>query len=174
MLNLLACLLIPALVAACGSVQPDSRPAGSLPPITQEAEVLGVIRALFEGMRQIDTVAIRASFHPEARLVTTGEENGRPSVRVVPIDRFIESVASAEGYLDEQTYDPIVHIDGNLAQVWTFYTFDLAGTFSHCGTDAFLLVRTDAGWKIIHVADTRYESPNVCSELGPVDVTGRR
>ncbi|MGH7481959.1 MAG: nuclear transport factor 2 family protein [Longimicrobiales bacterium] len=170
MRNLLVGLLTCVLAGACVSTTPQTRPAGSIPPVTQEAEVLGVIRGLFDGMRQADTVAIRASFHPEARLVTTGEQDGRPTVQIIPIDRFIASIASAQGYLDERTYDPVVHIDGNLAQVWTFYTFDLAGTFSHCGTDAFLLVRTDAGWKIINVADTRYQDPGICADLAPVDV----
>jgi hypothetical protein len=39
-------------------------------------------------------------------------------------------------------------VQGSIAQVWTRYDFHNNGTFSHCGIDAFNLVKTDDGWKI--------------------------
>jgi len=41
-----------------------------------------------------------------------------------------------------------------VAQVWTEYAFYLNKEFSHCGIDAFQLVK-DKEWKIIHLIDTR-------------------
>ena len=35
-----------------------------------------------------------------------------------------------------------------IATVWTPYDFWIDGKFSHCGIDAFDLVKTDEGWKI--------------------------
>lgn len=47
-------------------------------------------------------------------------------------------------------------MDGDFAQVWAKYAFYLGRQFSHCGVDAFHLVRNAQDeWKIFHLADTR-------------------
>lgn len=56
---------------------------------------------------------------------------------------------------EERLLDYMVQIDGNLAHVWTPYEFWFNGTFSHCGANAFTLAKTDDGWKIIHIIDSR-------------------
>jgi len=61
----------------------------------------------------------------------------------------------------------VVQVRGNLAQVWTEYDFHLDGKFTHCGIDAFTLVRVNGDWKI---AGTSYTvEPTGCkpSPLGP-------
>jgi hypothetical protein len=57
--------------------------------------------------------------------------------------------------LDEKVFTPIVQIDGDLASVWTFYTLHIGEQFSHCGIDAFMLLRVAGQWKIVSLADTR-------------------
>ncbi len=120
-----------------------------------ERAVLDVVQRLFDGMRTADSVLVRSVFHPDARLISTGMRNGEPAVGVIPIDGFVQAVGGAEAVWDEKIFDPQVRIDGNLAQVWTEYTFHAGERFSHCGVDAFLLARTTDGWKIASLADTR-------------------
>jgi len=48
-----------------------------------------------------------------------------------------------------------VRIDGNVAQVWAYYTFHRNTTFSHCGIDAFMLAKVGSTWKITQLADSR-------------------
>lgn len=122
---------------------------------TAEAEVLAVVDALFDAMRAKDAEALAAVFHPEARLVTTGEREGRPVIRFAPAGDFVRGVSGAPGSLDETTFDPEVRIEDRLATVWTRYEFRLDGELSHCGVDAFQLFRDEEGWKIFQVADTR-------------------
>jgi hypothetical protein len=62
--------------------------------------------------------------------------------------------AKAGDVWHEKMIDPEVKIDGTIAQVWTYYTFHLNDTFSHCGTDAFMLVKVGGSWKITQLADT--------------------
>lgn len=138
---------MPALAAAL-LVQPAAAQA-------PEDDVLEVVTRLFDGMRAADTTAMRSTFHPDVRLVSTGTREGQPVAMVVPVEQWLEGVAGAGEVLDERLYDPQVRIDGNLATVWTFYTLHVGDRFSHCGVDAFHLVRTADGWKIIEVADTR-------------------
>jgi hypothetical protein len=56
---------------------------------------------------------------------------------------------------NERIYDPEVRIDGNVAQVWAYYTFHMNSTFNHCGVDAFMLVKLGTAWKITQLADTQ-------------------
>ena len=56
---------------------------------------------------------------------------------------------------NERIFDPEIRIDGNVAQVWAYYTFHRNSTFSHCGVDAFMLVKIGASWKITQLADSR-------------------
>ncbi|HXF95658.1 MAG TPA: nuclear transport factor 2 family protein [Gemmatimonadales bacterium] len=116
---------------------------------------LATVERLFAAMRQRDTAAMRALFDSTARLISTGDRNGQPVLRVIPIDRWIESVGRAAQELDERIWDPVVEVDGNLATVWVKYEFLAGGRFSHCGVDAFQLFRSSTGWKIVHLADTQ-------------------
>ena len=98
-----------------------------------EAAVQATITQLFDGMRAKDTTAIRATMHPEARLMTTLNQNGQRSVQEAPISQFLASVAGAPVELDEQIPDAYpVHVDDGLAVAWTPYEFYAGGQFSHC------------------------------------------
>lgn len=127
---------------------------GPLQAQGDETAVLRPVLRLFEAMRSKDTAALRAVFHPDARLTATSGR-GSDSVSVVTVDGFVTAVARARVDLDEQIWDWEVRIDGPLAAVWTKYDFMAGGQFSHCGVDAFHLARVGGEWKIVHLADTR-------------------
>jgi hypothetical protein len=118
-------------------------------------DALAVVRRLFDAMRARDSVALRAVFHPEARLMTAFvDREGNPAVRVTPIDRFVTAVGGTTIALDERFWAPEVRVDGGLATVWGPYAFYADGKLDHCGIDAFQLALTTDGWKIIQIADT--------------------
>jgi len=54
----------------------------------------------------------------------------------------------------EKMISPEARISGDMAVVSGRYTFYVGDKFSHCGTDTFNLVRTEAGWKIVQGAFT--------------------
>lgn len=121
-----------------------------------EEAVLAVVEALFDGMREKDEALLRSVWHPEARLQSAGaDDDGNPRVTSTPVESFVASVLSAEAYLDERTFDEEVRVDGNLATAWTPYNIFVDGQFSHCGVDAFQMVRTAEGWRILQLTDTR-------------------
>lgn len=127
-----------------------------------EAEVGAVVRRMFDAMRTKDTTAFRATIAADARLIGTGTNpQGQPVHRAVGMNGFIASIATGPPGLDERIYDPEVRIDQNLATVWTRYDFFVTGNFSHCGYDAFQLIKTRGVWKIAQIADTR-RSPELC------------
>ena len=123
---------------------------------TAEDEVISVVSQLFEGMRTRDAELLKSLFHPDALMTGTGIRDGVYRVSMNPPDGWIESISSFTGdEIDERFYDPVVHVSGPLASVWTEYDLYVGEEFRHCGVDAFHLARTDDGWKIVHIADTR-------------------
>jgi tetratricopeptide (TPR) repeat protein len=81
-------------------------------------------------------------------------------------DAFLQSISNRSGLL-ERMWDPTVMIHGTVAVVWTPYDFHIDGEFSHCGIDAFNMVRTDEGWKIASIVWTVERTGCENSPLGP-------
>lgn len=123
---------------------------------TAEREVLAVVQQLWDGMRTRDTVLLGSLFHPKALLWGVRQrQDGSEVVEPLEAAKFIEAVArSPRGPWIERSFDPRVHIDRTLATVWTDYDFHIGTEFSHCGVDAFQMLRTADGWKIVSLADT--------------------
>lgn len=123
----------------------------------EEKAVIASIQQLFDGMRQADSSMLRNVFHPEARLQSAFiNKEGQSVLRGGDIDKFITQIGTPhdETY-DEQIWSYEVRIDGNLASVWTEYTFYLGEKMSHCGVNAFHLFKGADGWKITQITDTR-------------------
>jgi hypothetical protein len=126
---------------------------------TTEQEVVNVVNRFFDGMRAQDTAMIRSTLFNDVRLVTTAtNREGKPFARAEAIDGFMQAVAKAPGKLDEKIMAPEVRVEDNLATVWTRYELYVNEKYSHCGIDALQLVKTEAGWKIATIADTRRQS----------------
>ncbi len=145
--------LLTALLAAASPAAAQ----GTTPRAGTEHEAVQVVRRMFDAMRARDTAAMRAVFDTNAVLISTANRQGAPVVGYTRIGNFIEGItrAPAGQLLDERIYAPEVRASDNLATVWTEYDFYLGSNFSHCGVDAFMLAKTDAGWKIVSLADTR-------------------
>lgn len=121
------------------------------------AQVLAVVKRLFDGMRAGDSAMVRSVFHKDVRLISAGTRDGKTNVRIEQsVDEFVKAVGSphAEPW-DERTSNEKVMIDGPVASVWTDYTFHLGTKLSHCGIDHFLLLNEEGVWRIIELADTR-------------------
>lgn len=135
---------------------------------TAQKEVRATIQKLFDGMRASDSVLIKSVFHAEARLHTTFTgKDGKPQLRSAEIAKFIAQVgAKHEVMLDERIWNYDIRVDANLATAWTEYTFFLGEKMSHCGVNAFQLVKTEAGWQILNITDTR-RTENCRTEAAP-------
>ena len=156
-------LLIATLFAVpVAAQQPAPQGPPRQPPFAADsAAVMQVVANLFNGMRTRDTALMRAQFHPEAPMRSAA---WRPSpagpVAVIQADGIADWLGGVAGapdtlFLDERLGMPSVQVDGNLASVWVYYEFWLGDRFSHCGADLFTLGRTNDGWKVIFVADSR-------------------
>jgi len=124
---------------------------------TDEAQIKTVINQLFDGMRTTDSTKIRAVVYPNATLKTIFiNKAGKPKLHSDPMEQFIKSTGSEhEGIYDEKIWSYDIKIDGNMATAWTEYTFYYNEDLLHCGVNAFELFKSEKGWKIIGITDTR-------------------
>lgn len=84
------------------------------------------------------------------------QKNAPAELRTGSLDKFLAAVGTPHTDVwDERITFGKVLIDGPLATVWTPYSFYLGNRFSHCGVNSFQLYRSDKGWKIVHLIDTR-------------------
>lgn len=119
--------------------------------------IIAPIKQLFDAMRAGDSTKLRDAFLPDARLMTAyTDKEGIPKVQIETVDNFAKSIGTPHDQVyDEKIWSYDVTLDGNLASVWTEYTFYLGEQQLHCGVNAFQVAKTEKGWKIIHITDTR-------------------
>lgn len=132
----------------------------------QKTEVLAVVNRMFEAMRTNDSTLLKSCFTQDVRMSTIHvESSGLAQVKDGSLVQFLEAVAKPKAVvLNEPIWNEQVQIDGSLASVWVDYAFYLTNTFSHCGVDAFHLVKTADGWKIFNLVDTRRKTDCVVPE----------
>lgn len=125
---------------------------------SEEANVTEVINRLFTGMHNSDSAMVRSAFTKEITSATsTRNKEGNPVLeRDYSIEDFVKAVGrkKAEPWTEE-IWNLKTQIDGDFATVWCDYAFYVGNKFSHCGVDAFQLYKSQDGWKIFHLADTR-------------------
>ncbi len=121
----------------------------------ERASVLATVQKVFDAMRTRDTSLLSVAFDTTARLV--GVRARDSSIALTTPAQFGASLtrAPAGDVWNERIFDPEVRIDGDLAQVWAYYTFHRNKQFTHCGVDAFMLRKLGSQWKITQLADSR-------------------
>lgn len=126
-------------------------------PTPQEVEVIATLSNLFDGIKNGDTSLVKAVFHPYARMFSIRVDgDAQSATSKIEVDRFVAAVgAKGEAKWEEKIWSYDIRIDGPLATAWTEYSFFRNDQLSHCGVNAFQLVRNEDAWKIIQVIDTR-------------------
>jgi hypothetical protein len=121
---------------------------------SDKAAVLSVVQKVFDAMHTRDTSLLSVAFDTSARLVGVGRDS---ALSLTPASRFGAAIvrAPAGDVWTERIFDPEVRIDGDVAQVWAYYTFHRNKEFSHCGVDAFMLHKVGSQWKITQLSDSR-------------------
>ena len=124
---------------------------------TAEDSVKITINKLFDGMKNSDAPLLKAAFADSAILQTIGRNaEGKTVVQNESVSEFADFVSKQpKGAADERIVYDVIKIDGALAMVWAPYKFYFNGVFSHCGVDAFQLVKLNGEWKIQYLIDTR-------------------
>jgi SnoaL-like domain len=126
-----------------------------------EANAREIIDTFFEGFHNGDTLLMKSVMSNDLIMQTTfTDTEGNHRITRENSEGLLDAIADRpeDQKWDERLLDYKIQIDGNLAHVWTPYEFWYNDSFSHCGANAFTLAKTDDGWKIIHLIDSRRKS----------------
>ena len=127
------------------------------------------ITSLFTSMNLGDSAMVHSAFTADATLASIGKDKTGKVVlrRESSVAGFLKAVGTPHKEpWNEPIWDAHIEVDGGFAQVWTKYAFYAGKKFSHCGVDAFHLVKQNGIWKIFHLADTRQtENCNVPTSI---------
>ncbi|TDI37762.1 MAG: nuclear transport factor 2 family protein [Acidobacteria bacterium] len=136
-------------------------------PSAEEKAVLAAVQGFFDSMVTKDAEAAKKILIPEGRLFSVRVQDGKKIVRSSSNQDFIDGLAKSDATWLERMWDPEVRIRGDIATVWTPYDFHINGKFSHCGIDAFDLVKKDGAWMISGGTYTVERTGCTDSPLGP-------
>jgi cytosine/adenosine deaminase-related metal-dependent hydrolase len=122
-------------------------------------EAAAVVEKLFEVMRAKNADAIRGVFQPNGQLTALDKPRdgkGFSTTRNFTADAFAKMISEskAPGEFIEKMPEKQVTIYGDAAVVTGRYTFHVGDKFSHCGVNAFHLVRTEGVWRIANGTST--------------------
>jgi len=136
-------------------------------PELEEAAILAVIDRFMQAISTNDS-ALMAELRIEggstivSRRDPTGGEAPLVTRRV-----FTPSTSSRPSTSKERYWDPVVHVRGGIAVVWTPYEYWADGKSSHCGIDVFDMMKDKGVWKIANAMWT--VEPEACGALRPKD-----
>lgn len=137
--------LVIAMLSAASLLTPIS---AQEPSASERQAVLAVVQTFFDAMAAQDVASMTRIVIPEGRFFAMREQDGKPTVRTFTNAEYLEGLAARKQKVRERMWNPEVRIRGRIASVWTPYDFWTDGKFSHCGIDAFDLIKTDDQWRI--------------------------
>ena len=141
--------------------------AQTTPPNPEDAAILAVIDRFMDAISTNDA-ALMAELRIDGGSTIVSRSNAAdPAAPLVTRRVFTPSASSRPSTGKERYWDPVVHVRGGIAVVWTPYEYWNDGKSSHCGIDVFDLMKDKGVWKIANAMWT--VEPEACAALRPKD-----
>jgi hypothetical protein len=138
-------LLSVATILSCSRTGASDRPDRT----EEERAVLMAVQRFFDTMTSKNAAGARQVLDPEGDFVSVRwNSDGGRVVRRAPNSAYLRGLETETATYLERMWDSEVRVHGPIAIVWTPYDFHIDGKFSHCGIDAFQLLRTETGWTV--------------------------
>lgn len=125
---------------------------------TEEADLRKTIEMFFEGFHRQDSLKIKSVTSENVIMQSIGKgKDGGTELHQNDFSDFLKAIVSIpeEKEFREELHSFSIQVDGDMANVWTPYSFFFDGEFSHCGVNNFQLMRVKEKWKIFYLVDTR-------------------
>lgn len=116
---------------------------------SEEEAVITAVRKFFSAMSARDTSATLEVLLAEGQYFSIREDSSQISIRNTTHTEYLNKLATSKENWLEKMREPKVMVHDRVAILWTKYDFSRSGQFSHCGVDAFSLLKTAEGWKIV-------------------------
>jgi tetratricopeptide (TPR) repeat protein len=154
------------LTSVRGLAKATALAANRRDPQAERDAVLAAAQAVFDAIGSGDAELGAAVLTENATFTGTTETPDGVTHNAMGRDAFLEMIQGRTDML-ERMWEPTVMVHGTVAVVWTRYDFHIGGEFSHCGVDAFNLVRNDEGWRVASIVWTVERTGCAPSPLGP-------
>lgn len=128
-------------------------------------DVLAVVDAALRAVNTGDAALLEQVMLPSAIIVAQNYDKTTDTLktRAMTVAEMSASWrAPGRRPVDERIQYPTVHIQRDLAHVWSPYTIDIEGRRLHCGIDSFGLAKVDGAWRLTSLTWTA--EPNGCAE----------
>jgi hypothetical protein len=141
-------------------------------PNPEEAIILTVVDRFMQAISTNDN-ALMAELRIEGgSTIVSRRDPAGGEAPLVTRRIFTPSTSSRPSTGKERYWDPVVHVRGGIAVVWTPYEYWNDGKSSHCGIDVFDLMKDKGVWKIANAMWT--VEPDACAALRPKDLSKLR
>ena len=126
----------------------------------EKKEIRVTIQNFFKGFHKGDVALLKTTIHKDLYSQTAfvnekGESIITPGSKAYDnLISFAQKVKPTDNYY-EKILSYTIHVDGNLASVWTPYEFYNNQKFSHCGSNSFQLFNNNGNWEIVYLVDNR-------------------
>ena len=135
--------------------------------VSDRDAVLKAMQVFFDTMTARDVEGARKILVPQGRFHAMDTSKPGSEPRSLPNEEYLAQLQQSKQTMRERIWNPEVRVHGPIATVWAPYDFWIDGKYSHCGIDAFDLVKTSDGWKISGGVFTT-EAKCAPSPLGPL------
>ena len=141
--------------------------AQSAAPNPEEAAILTVVDRFMQAI-STNELALLAELRLEGGFtIVSRRDPGGSDAPLVTRRVFTPSTGLKATNNRERYWDPVVHVRGGIAVVWTPYEFWVDGKTSHCGIDVFDMIKEKGVWRIANAMWT--VEPDACPSLRPSD-----
>jgi len=138
----------------------NAQAQATAPTPDARATVIAVADSALAAITRGDVVALTDLMVPEAVMFPTSTRDGITAYRVRT--REAQRTIPLTGIV-ERGFQPQALVNGGVAIVWMPYDLYVNGAWSHCGADAFTLVKSNGTWRIAALAWSA-EQPPVCDK----------
>ncbi|MFC2166022.1 nuclear transport factor 2 family protein [Acidobacteriota bacterium] len=121
---------------------------------SEETAIKNAVQTFFDSIAEKSAKTASSVLNKDGFIFEAKDSDNNVSVAITSFQDFIKKLPSFSGELLEQMQNPKIMIHGNIAVVWTPFTFHKNGEYSHSGLDTFQLIKTNEGWKIFSILYT--------------------
>ncbi|HEX8527958.1 nuclear transport factor 2 family protein [Allosphingosinicella sp.] len=121
---------------------------------SERRAVLAAAQRLFDALGARDPEAVMAVVVPEGTISGHVTRNGSTSFFAERWQDWANGLREGSERLEERMHNPRVRIHGNMASIWTEYSFYRDGRFSHCGIDLFDMAKVEGRWRVLNISFT--------------------
>jgi hypothetical protein len=141
--------LLPVLLVACPTAFADVRHA-------EYDAIMEVVDTLFLAINTSDAELTKSIVTPDSmNYVVSPDGQGGWQHKSVPQSFYTDQTNYGPEKVTERYWSPTLLIDEAIAVFWAPYDFYIDGKFSHCGIDAFDLIKVGDEWKVGNASYTR-------------------